>query len=58
MGITELKEAAVRYNDDTYLKKVEESLKMIERFKKGREEYQKNQKTVNQLRKELNLPVL
>ncbi|MEC0225804.1 hypothetical protein [Paenibacillus alba] len=57
MGVNELKEAAVRYNDDKYLKRAEESLKIIEKFKKGREEYQKNEKTVNQLRKELDIPV-
>ena len=57
MGINEFKDAAKRYNDNTYLKKVEESEKMIERFKKGREEYQKNEKTVHQLRIELNIPV-
>jgi hypothetical protein len=57
MGVNEFKDAAKRYNDDTYLKKAEESEKMIERFKKGREEYQKNEKTVHQLRIELDLPV-
>ena len=51
------KEAAVRYNDDKYLKMVEDSQKRIELFKKGREEYQKKEKTVHQLRKELDLPV-
>lgn len=57
MGINELKEAAVRYNDDKYLKMVEDSQKRIELFKKGREEYLKNEKTVHQLRRELDLPV-
>jgi hypothetical protein len=56
MGVNEFKDAAKRYNDDTYLKKAEESLKIIEKFKKGREEYQKNEKSVHQLRIELDLP--
>jgi hypothetical protein len=57
MGVNELKESAIRNNDDTYLKKAEESLKHIEKLKKGKEAYQKNEKTVNQLRKELDIPV-
>ena len=56
MGVNELKADAVRYNDDKYLKQAEEAQKMIEKLKKGREEYQKNEKTVHQLRKELDLP--
>jgi hypothetical protein len=56
MGVDELKADAVRYNDDKYLKMAEKSERKIEMFKKGREEYQKNEKTVNQLRKELDLP--
>jgi hypothetical protein len=34
MGVNELKEAAVRYNDDKYLKRAEESLEIIENLKK------------------------
>ncbi|MGG1552825.1 hypothetical protein [Paenibacillus ferrarius] len=57
MGINEFKDAAKRYNDDTYLKKVEESLKHIEKLKKGKEAYLNNEKTVKQLRIELDIPV-
>ncbi|CAH1197097.1 hypothetical protein PAECIP111891_01062 [Paenibacillus allorhizoplanae] len=48
---------AVRYNDDKYLKQAEEVQKIIEKYKKGKEEYQKNEKSVHQLRKELDIPV-
>ncbi|MDU0206422.1 hypothetical protein ACYEXS_36370 [Paenibacillus sp. MAH-36] len=52
------KQDAVRYNDDKYLKQAEEVEKRIEKLKKGKEQYQKNEKTVKQLRKELDIPVL
>jgi hypothetical protein len=48
---------AVRYNDDKYLKQAEEVQKIIEKYKKGREEYQRSEKTVKQLRIELDYPV-
>lgn len=52
------KQDAVRYNDDKYFKQAEEVEKRIEKLKKGKEQYQKNEKTVKQLRKELDIPVL
>jgi uncharacterized protein (DUF3084 family) len=55
--VIELKADAVRYNDDKYLIQAEELQKRIEKLKKGIEEYQKNEKTVKQLRKELDIPV-
>ena len=54
----ELKERAARENDDKYLKQAQELQKRIEKLKNGKESYSKNEKSVNQLRKELDLPVL
>jgi hypothetical protein len=39
------------------LKQAEEVQKRVDKLKKGKEEYQKNEKTVKQLRKELDIPV-
>ncbi|MGG1552826.1 hypothetical protein [Paenibacillus ferrarius] len=56
--VIEYNRDAVRNSDDTYLKNAEEVEKRIEKLKKGQEEYKNNTKTVKQLRKELDLPVL
>ncbi|NEW07936.1 hypothetical protein GK047_18205 [Paenibacillus sp. SYP-B3998] len=56
--VIEFKQDAVRNNDNNYLKKAEEVEKRIEKLKKGQEQYNNNEKTVKQLRKELDLPVL
>ncbi|MCP1311342.1 hypothetical protein [Paenibacillus tyrfis] len=56
-GVVELKERAEREQNPEFLKQAEEIKKKIERFEKEKEAYLNGEKTVKELRKELNLPV-